>query len=102
MITWNDWLAEESLSNEREEALEAYLKNEHKDFTDEQDDEVWEKFQEAYRGQYDKFVDFVEEDFRECVRIPEELDKYIDFAKIAEDWRHDFWVSDDGHVFRAY
>jgi antirestriction protein len=102
VTTWNDWLAEENWALYIETALEAYLKNEHKDFTHEFSDETWDKFKEAHMGQYDKFVDFVEERFREVTEIPEHLDNYIDFEKVARDWKYDYWVSDEGHIFRAY
>lgn len=102
MTTWNDWLAEESLCSSEEEALEAYLNNEHKDFTDEFSDEIFDKFRDAYCGQYDKFVDFIEERFRETTEIPDYLDNYIDFEAVARDWQHDFWSSNDGHIFRAH
>lgn len=102
MTTWNDWLGEELPTDEIEQALEAYLKNEHKDFTEPHDPEIWEKFQEAYCGQYDKFQDFVEEQFRETMEIPDHLTNYLDFEAIARDWQHEFWSSDDGFVFRAH
>jgi antirestriction protein len=100
MTTWNDWLQDEILSEYTEDALNDYLRNEHKDFTDDYEDNLWDNFKESLQGQYDKFEDFVEERFTEQNEIPAYLENFIDFSKVAADWRHDYWISEQGFVYK--
>lgn len=103
MTTYAEWHEEENeLTEDEYEALGDYLDNQHEKVTDEYDSDTVEKFRDAYRGYWANFTEFVEQVYRETYTIPEELDNYIDWDKVARDWQHDYWQSDNGHVFIAH
>lgn len=62
-------------------------------------------FEEAYCGVYDSEADFVEQMAQDVYTIPEELEYYIDYERMARDWFiNDYFSVDLGyqsvHVFR--
>jgi antirestriction protein len=101
MTTYAEWHEQETELDETEyEALTDYLDNEHKKETDEYDEDTVRKFHEAYMGQWDSMAEFVEENH--VHDIPNYILRYIDWELMAQDWVHDYWESDNGHIFRAY
>lgn len=103
MTTYAEWHDnEQEISDDEYEALVDYLANEHQTPDDEHDADMVASFQEAYQGCYHTLGDFVEETARDLHDIPDWLDNHIDWDSVAEDWRHDYWQSNNGHVFRNY
>ena len=103
MTTYAEWHEEENeLTEDEYEALADYLDNQHEKVTDEYDSDTVRQFQDAYRGYWANFTEFVEEEYRGIYTIPKDLDNYIDWGKVARDWEHDYWHSDNGHVFYAH
>ena len=105
MTTYAEWHEEEKELSENEyEALTDYLNNQHEDENDEYDSDTVRVFQDSYKGQWDSFRDFVEEQFLELngLEIPNFLRGYLDFDAIARDWDHNYWYSDNGHIFYAH
>ena len=49
------------------------------------DDATDESFQDKYRGKYSSEEDFAEEYYKESYTIPEHLDSYIDWERVATD-----------------
>lgn len=64
-----------------------------------------ERFQEAYRGQYDSEAAYAEEYLDSTGlldEVPEELRGYIDFESYGRDlFLNDYWMSSDGYVFTS-
>lgn len=82
------------------EALSHYLDNEHQGTDSKYDEETVERFRNDYIGIYDDLLDFVTQTFNDSNDIPVHLEGYIDYKAIERDWRHSYWISEDGHVFR--
>jgi len=69
-----------------------------------------EAFQEAYHGEYDSEVDFAESFWSDCgylLQVPENLQCYIDFERVARDLFMDGFMSahdstGNVHVFSNY
>jgi hypothetical protein len=102
MTTYAEWHEQEQQLSETEyEALTDYLDNEHKRETDEHDDDIVSQFRDAYCGQWSSMADFAEEHTRDCHEIPDWLDRHIDWDSVAQDYEHDYWESDFGHIFRS-
>lgn len=57
---------------------------------------------DRYIGQYDDMEEFARENFQECNEIPEHLEPYIDWEKVASDYKYDFCITSSGYVFRTY
>lgn len=103
MTTYAEWHEQEQDLNETEyEALGDYLDNQHEDTDSEYDADIVSQFRDAYMGQWDSLENFVEEHLQETQDIPDWLRRYIDWMLVAQDWGHDFWESDNGHIFRAH
>lgn len=100
MTTYAEWHEENYLDDQDWEALTDYLENEHKTPDDEYDPDTVAMFQDAYQGNYLNLADFVEQQARDLHDIPDWLDHHIDWDSVAEDWRHDYWESENGHIFR--
>ena len=62
---------------------------------------VFDEFEEKYRGCYNSMKEFAENEFDELYlhEIPENLQHYIDYDKYANDCKHDYYITDNGHVF---
>jgi len=57
-------------------------------------------FEEVYVGEYDSEEKYAEEYCDECMEVPQALQGYIDYEKLARDlFINDFYYS-DGYVFR--
>ena len=102
MATWQEWHERENyLGPDEWEAMQDYLRNDHKNPETEQYDWAWvEAFHDCYQGYWPTFADFVETQVRDLCDIPDYLDHHIDWDSMARDWQHDYWYSDNGHVFR--
>ena len=85
-----EWL---ELDDDQQEILEAYIECFGGDFSN-----AMQNYEEAYRGSYDTFSDFVRELFVDTNDIPSHLEFYIDYEKVERDYRFDF-LFHDGHVF---
>ena len=57
---------------------------------------------DRYIGQYDDMEEFARQDFQEFNEIPEHLEPYIDWEKVAEDYKYDFSITSNGYIFRTY
>lgn len=102
MTTYAEWHdQEQQLTEDEYEALSDYLDNEHGNIEDEYDSDIVSQFRDAYMGQWGSMEDFVEQLARDTMEIPDWLDYHIDWMSVAEEWGHDFWESDNGHIFRA-
>lgn len=67
--------------------------------------DIEEQLQEAldhYRGTYDSMADYAEEITRECNDIPEWLDCYIDWERMARDFNMDHTQAANGMIFSDY
>ena len=103
MTTYAEWHEQEQdLTDLEYEALGDYLDNEHDDIDAEYDSDIVSQFRDAYCGQWNSMEEFVEEQARDTQDIPDWLDRHIDWMSLAEEWGHDYWESDNGHIFRAY
>jgi hypothetical protein len=103
MTTYYEWHEQEQDMTHLEfEALEDYLNNQHEDTDSEYDSDIVSQFRDAYCGQWNSMAEFVEEYTRDTQDIPDWLDRYIDWDSMAHDFHHDYWESDNGHIFRAY
>jgi len=61
-----------------------------------------DKLSEQYKGHYKSFVAFVEEEWDEMYmsQVPEFMQNYIDYEKIAADWDGDgTYIYEEGYVF---
>jgi antirestriction protein len=102
MVTFKQWHEEELRVQENQmEAFEDFLNNTHNTMESEFEPAVVENFFECYLGQWDSILDYVEEMFPQLCEIPEHLTNYIDFKAVERDWRHDVWISDNGHLFAS-
>ena len=61
-----------------------------------------ETAQDAYCGTYDTMADYAEEITRECHEIPDFLDRYIDWDRMARDFSMDHTQAANGMIFRDY
>lgn len=79
------------------DAFIVYCDNFHitKDFESQVDD-----FMNSYRGCWDNFEKFAEDDFHETMDVPDHLAHYIDYGAYARDLCHDYWET-NGYVFRS-
>jgi hypothetical protein len=103
MTTYAEWHEQEQDLTENDyEALGDYLDNQHEDTDSEYDADIVSQFRDAYCGQWNSMEEFVEEQARDTQDIPDWLDRHIDWMSLAEEWGHDYWESDNGHIFRAY
>lgn len=59
-----------------------------------------DKMEESYRGQYKTFAEFVEEQYRETSELDNDILKYFDWERVAEDWEGQFYF-EKGFVFDA-
>jgi len=79
---------------------------------DDSEDEAWglfatatgektvERLRECYMGKWNSEEEFVQEQMDQLGSIPEHLEYYIDWSKMARDWfMGDYWM-EQGHVFR--
>ena len=103
MTTYAEWHEEEDrLDGEEWEALVDYLANEHKTPDSKYDPDIVAMFQDSWQGFWATFEDYVESIVRDLHDIPDYLNHHINWESLARDWRHDYWYSDNGHVFRYY
>jgi flagellum-specific peptidoglycan hydrolase FlgJ len=103
MATYAEWHNEElELDDTEYEALVDYLGNQHEKETDEYDDDTVRQCFEAYQGQWESMEDYVEQLVRETRDIPEWVKNHIDWESMAHDYHHDYWISDNGHVYSSY
>ncbi len=103
MTTYAEWHEQEQDLNETEyEALGDYLDNQHEDTDSEYDADIVSQFRDAYRGQWGSMADFAEEHTRDTEHIPDWLDRHIDWDSVADDFQHDYWESDNGHIFFSH
>lgn len=65
-------------------------------------EEQLETAQDAYCGTYDTMSDYAEEVTLECHEIPDYLNFYIDWDKMARDFSMDHTQADNGMIFRDY
>lgn len=113
--SWASWMIEVDEEHEPRDsdAFLAFLHNEHKQPGEQVDEDTYleklEEFNHYYIGLYESFVEFVEEDIREChdQEIPEWLDSHIDWDSFARDYQcsGDFWYAEIRgwvHVFRTF
>ena len=101
--TFAEWHEEEQEFDDNEwEAFGDYLENQHENEMMEYDAQTITNFRDAYRGWWQTFQEFVAQTFEETNDIPEHLTNYIDYKAVARDWEHDYWYSDNGHVFLAW
>lgn len=101
MATWQEWHERENyLGPDEWEAIQDYLRNEHKTPDDEYDADILTSFEDAWQGYWPTFEAYVEDMVTDCHDIPEYLAGHIDWESMARDWQHDYWYSDNGHVFR--
>jgi antirestriction protein len=99
--TYFEWHEDyEELDHFEYKAFIHFLHNEHQNEDSPYDSEMVERFQNDYVGIYDSFQDFVQEAFDDSNDIPPHLAGYIDYKAVANDWSHNYWTSEDGHVFR--
>lgn len=102
MTTYAEWHEQNQQLDETEyEALGEYLENQHDDTDSEYDADIVSQFREAYCGQWSSMADFAEEQSRELHEIPSWLESHIDWESVAEEYEHDYWESDFGHIFRS-
>lgn len=102
MTTYAEWHEQEQDLNETEyEALGEYLENQHDGLDDKHDDDIVSQFRDAYCGKWASMSDFAEEQSRELHEIPSWLESHIDWDSVAEEYEHDYWESDFGHIFRS-
>jgi hypothetical protein len=94
---WHDEYVE--LGSTEYEALVEYLDNEHKDEHSPYDDEAISRFRQDYIGKFDSLEDFCCFHFNETHEVPEFVKHYVDYKKLARDYQHNYWISDNGHVF---
>lgn len=59
-----------------------------------------ESFRDAYMGQYDSEEEYAEEYAEQCMEIPDSLQPYIDYERLARDLFFDLHFL-DGYVFAA-
>jgi antirestriction protein len=65
-----------------------------------------DEFRDAYVGQWSSVSEYVEEVYNDCYTVPEELQYYVDWDKMARDWQYggDIWVHEESynsvHIFR--
>jgi antirestriction protein len=70
-------------------------------------DDSADEFRDAYAGEWSSLEEYAEESFRECYDIPEYLDYYIDWGKVARDldYSGDVWTATASgssfYVFRS-
>jgi antirestriction protein len=69
---------------------------------DEPIDDIEEKFQDSYIGEYDSERAYAEEYAHECLDIPERLENYIDYDAIANDLFMDSLFSAKAPNFNIY
>lgn len=65
------------------------------------DDVTVDSFQDKYKGEYSSEEDFAEEHYRDTYTIPEHLDSYIDWERVATDLFIDSFLSleCDGNIY---
>lgn len=103
MTTYAEWHEQEQqLTEDEYEALADYLDNQHEDIDSEYESETIAQFRDAYMGQWGSMEDFIEQLVRDTSDIPHWLDQHIDWTSLTEEWSHDYWESDNGHIFRAH
>jgi len=103
MTTYAEWHEQENDLTESEyEALGDYLDNQHEDTGTEYDSDVVSQFRDAYMGFYVSMAEFVEEQITTTEDIPHWARGHIDWVSMAMEWSHDYWDSENGHIFRAY
>jgi antirestriction protein len=65
-----------------------------------------EDFEDNYEGQFDSEIDFayhIVDELDMLHDVPENLKYYFDYEKYARDlFIGDYWISDNGHVFRRF
>lgn len=87
---WSD----EWKDDDRREAMADYLDNGNDDL---------DGFDDAYEGKYKDGAAFAQEHCEGCGVVPDEFPAWvcIDWEATWErNLRHDYWISDNGHVFR--
>jgi len=80
--------------DDRRQAMADYLDNGNDDL---------DGFEDAYEGQYKDGAGFAQEHCEGCGVVPDEFPAWvcIDWeATWDRNLRHDYWISDNGHVFR--
>lgn len=80
--------------DDRREAMADYLDNGNDDL---------DGFEDAYQGKYDSGADFAEQLADSLGAVSEENARWICIdweATWERNLRHDYWISDNGHVFR--
>lgn len=103
MTTYAEWHEQEQDLTELEyEALEDYLDNQHEDTSAEYDADIVSQFRDAYMGQWLSMAEFVEEQITNTEEIPNWARNHIDWDSVAMDWSHEYWESDNGHIFFSY
>jgi hypothetical protein len=106
MTTYAEWHEQEQELDEKTyEALVDYLDNQHEQETDEYDSDTVSQFRNAYMGHYgwDGLAGFVKQRVMEEGDIPDHIEDYVDWDSLAEnEWTHDFWASDNGHVYSSH
>lgn len=76
------------------DAAEAYLELRGKNQRD------FNNFSDEYRGWWQSEEDFVERQIDDCYEIPDFLQGYINYEKMARDWFISDYDYHEGHVFR--
>jgi hypothetical protein len=103
MTTYAEWHEQEQdLTDLEYEALGDYLDNEHGDTDSEYDADIVSQFRDAYMGQWLSMAEFVEEQITTTEEIPHWAKGHIDWDSIAMEWSHEYWESDNGHIFFSY
>lgn len=104
MTTYAEWHEQEQdLTDLEYEALGDYLDNQHDDTDSEHDADIVSQFRDTYCGQWDSLGSFVREQVLDQGDIPDYIQNYIDWDTLAEnEWSHEYWESDNGHIFRAH
>lgn len=59
----------------------------------------FDDFQDSYQGKYGSKEEFVEDLYNRCYDIPDHLQNYIDWEKVARDFFCGDYIFIDGHVF---
>lgn len=87
LLIWSEWVEVwGGLSDDEVEAFLLFLDWQ----TGDDLDSLLDQHRENYYGAHDSFRDFALDHFRECVDIPDHLDRYLDADAIANDYQHDF------------
>ena len=103
MTTYAEWHEQEQELTENDyEALGDYLDNQHEDTDSEYDADIVSQFRDAYCGLWLSMAEFAEEQITSTEEIPHWAIGNIDWDSVAMDFQHDYWESDNGHIFRAY